>query len=117
MQRDDGREPRPEDAGAAHASPHHGLDRPLAQAFGIGALAGMVLLGVIWVTVSAVTHDPASAGRGERTGIDRPVPHDDGAASRPDAGAAVRAGWRGRSSSRCTRPDRRWTSGRCTWGR
>ena len=68
MQEDE-REPRPGDAGAAHASPRRHLDRPLAQAFGIGALAGMVLLGLIWVTVSSVTHDPASAGRGDRASI------------------------------------------------
>jgi hypothetical protein len=69
MQQDDGRGPRPGDAGATRASPHHAVNRPLAQAFGIGALVGMVLLGLIWVTVSSVSEEPSSAGRGARASI------------------------------------------------
>jgi hypothetical protein len=70
MHQDDAaQKPRPRDAGATHASSHRRLDRPLARAFGIGALAGMVLLGLVWVTVSAVSHDPASAGREDRASL------------------------------------------------
>jgi hypothetical protein len=45
-------------------------ERPVAQAFGLGALVGFVLLGLIWVTVSAVTDDPAPAvDRAGRMGL------------------------------------------------
>jgi hypothetical protein len=37
-------------------------DRRLAQAFALGALAGCVLLGLVWVAVSVGADDPPSAG-------------------------------------------------------
>ena len=69
MPQDEESQPAPGEARAAPATSRGLPDRPLAQAFGLGALAGIVLLGLVWVTVSAVTDDPATSGRANRTSL------------------------------------------------
>jgi hypothetical protein len=66
---DEGQQSGPDEAGAAPAASSGLPDRRLAQAFGVGALVGVVLLGLVWVTVSAVSDDPApSVGGDSRVG-------------------------------------------------
>lgn len=69
MQQDEGAQPASDEAGTAPAAAPGLPDRPLVQAFGLGALVGIVLLGLVWVTVSAVTDDPAPGGRANRSSL------------------------------------------------
>jgi hypothetical protein len=85
VSQDERQEPGPYEAGAAPAAWRDLIDRPVAQAFGLGALVGIVLLGVVWVTFSAVSDDPVSVGRGSvgGTGQAGPVDQSPAAVDRP----------------------------------